>query len=882
MALLMSAVSVMSNSAIGIDAIEPNDNYARLLQYSMYFYDANMCGTDVSENTQYSWRGDCHTYDATLPLDSTNTNLSDSFINDYQNVLDPDGDGTVDVSGGFHDAGDHVKFGLPEAYAGSTVGWGYYEFRESYEKTGQAEHVETLLRYFNDYFMRCTFLDDNGNVIAFCYQVGDGDIDHDYWNAPEVDEMERKGWFATSEKPTTDCICNTVASLAVNYLNFKDSDPEYADKCLKYAKALFKFADENEKSVGQPEDGPKGYYASNKWEDDYSWGAVWLYMATGDESYMDKALATLNNDYYAPSCWTHCWNDVWNGVVCLIAEANDQVGNNKFVDRFIELTGKSPYENIDFWSQIAETIEKWQNGSTPSITPAGYAFLNQWGSARYNTATQFLALVYDKHNYGKANTYSEWAKGQMDYLLGDNPNNKCYVVGLEEYSVKYPHHRAASGLSRCEDTSEQKHILYGALVGGPGANDEHIDTTADYIYNEVTIDYNAAFVGASAGLYYMFGDDTMLPDENFPPFEDSSSESENGSGKYWVVAFSVDIIQDEPKTNEITFYVCSDSSKPSKNISVRYYFDITGMNSIATSDMEIRELYDQVAMETEHDATLSKPIQYKDNIYYVEISFPDYAIANSNKKYQFALGTYAWQNSWNPNDDWSYQGIKVETNAFAGTVEKTDYICVYDDGVLVGGIEPDGSTPEDYTTVTTTNETTITTEQIDSIESVGTITKVTDDTFTIILDTNNQEITYNKSEVKDITINFDDMKVGSIVNISYQTSVENPSSIAITMAEETTTPLDTSITTTFNTSSTDETDQIEEPISTLLLGDVTLDGQVMGNDLLMLKKHVLGLSEITDSQALLNADISQDGQVMGNDLLMLKKHVLGLTDINNN
>jgi len=34
-------------------------------------------------------------------------------------------------------------------------------------------------------------------------------------------------------------------------------------------------------------------------------------------------------------------------------------------------------------------------GKTVTITPGGYAFLNKWGSARYNTATQFVALVYD-------------------------------------------------------------------------------------------------------------------------------------------------------------------------------------------------------------------------------------------------------------------------------------------------------------------------------------------------------------------------------------------------------------------------------------------------------------------------------------------------------
>lgn len=87
--------------------------------------------------------------------------------------------------------------------------------------------------------------------------------------------------------------------------------------------------------------------------------------------------------------------------------------------------------------------------------------------------------------------------------------NRAYEVGYDETAAKFPHHRAASGLTKCEDTDEQKHVLYGALVGGPDAQDKHNDITADWIYNEVTIDYNAAFVGACAGLYDYYGTDAM-------------------------------------------------------------------------------------------------------------------------------------------------------------------------------------------------------------------------------------------------------------------------------------------------------------------------------------------------------------------------------------
>lgn len=673
---LGTIISTVSFPAVSASA-EIDYNYAKALQYSMYFYDANMCGTDVGENSEYSWRDDCHCQDATLPLDTKYTNMSANFINSNKKFLDPDGNGTVDVSGGYHDAGDHVKFGVPEAYAASTVGWGYYEFRESYEKTNQDDHAETILRYFNDYFMRCTFLDDKGDVVAFCYQVGDGVIDHDTWSAPELQgDMFRPARFASSEDPATDCVTNSAGSLAINYLNFKDTDPEYANKCLKYAKALFKFAEESS-SKAISEDGPGSFYTSSKWEDDYCWGAIWLYLATNDMHYRTEALKNL--DYYAAPTYVHCWNDMWGGVMCAVAEANDKDGG--FEDEYKSLTGKSPYEDIDFWGCVAETNDVWM---TKYNTPGGYAFLNKWGSARYNTAAQFVALVYDKHN-GGASKYSQWAEGQMQYIMGDNPINRCYIVGYNDLSVEYPHHRASSGLTMAEDTRKQRYVLYGALVGGPDGEDKHTDTTNDWIYNEVTIDYNAAFVGACAGLYHFFGNDSMEVTPDFPP----QVVEEDTPTKYWVEGY----VADDASVSALTFFVYGTAPKADKNISVRYYFDTKGMN-LFPNEMVISQYYDQVQMETDYKAVLGTPKQYKDSIYYIEVSWPDYAIANSNKKYQFAIGSYNGNNKWDPSDDWSHQGMTTSSSSATGTCTEAPNFCVYSNGVLVGGIEPDGTTPD--------------------------------------------------------------------------------------------------------------------------------------------------------------------------------------------
>jgi endoglucanase len=311
---------------------EEGYNYAKAFQLSMYFYDANKCGAGVHDGA-LSWRDDCHLEDESIPLkpvdsEGKGTNLSADFITMNKKVLDPDGDGCVDLSGGFHDAGDHVKFGLPQSYSGSTLGWGYYEFRDSYIKIGAQEHIEDILRWFNDYFLRCTFRDDDGKVVAFAYQVGDGTSDHTYWGSPELQTTTRPAWFASSETPASDQCAGAAASLAINYLNFKDSDPEYAATCLDTAKALYEFAKANR---GMGFSG--GFYNPSYDEDEMSWAAVWLNIVTGDDSYINDIILVDSSGKYTgymkriisttdstwQNIWVHSWDTVWGGVFAKLA-----------------------------------------------------------------------------------------------------------------------------------------------------------------------------------------------------------------------------------------------------------------------------------------------------------------------------------------------------------------------------------------------------------------------------------------------------------------------------------------------------------------------------------------------------------------------------------
>jgi glucuronoarabinoxylan endo-1,4-beta-xylanase len=77
------------------------------------------------------------------------------------------------------------------------------------------------------------------------------------------------------------------------------------------------------------------------------------------------------------------------------------------------------------------------------------------------------------------------------------------------------------------------------------------------------------------------------------------------------------------------------------------------------------------------------------------------------------------------------------------------------------------------------------------------------------------------------------------------------------------------------TTTTDETPSIGDSDSTTLLGDANVDGNILVDDVLLVKKHILGIS-ILEGQGATNADVTLDGDVLANDLLLIKKYVLGI------
>ena len=126
-AMLLSCTAVSTLSPAVVTAADGHD-YAEALELSLYFYDANQCGSNVDDNP-LTWRGNCHTYDAEASLDNAQglSSASKSAI-----MAQNGGSNKVDVSGGYHDAGDHIKFSMTLGFSTASLAWSYFTYPEAH------------------------------------------------------------------------------------------------------------------------------------------------------------------------------------------------------------------------------------------------------------------------------------------------------------------------------------------------------------------------------------------------------------------------------------------------------------------------------------------------------------------------------------------------------------------------------------------------------------------------------------------------------------------------------------------------------------------------------------------------------------------------------
>ncbi len=377
---------------------------------------------------------------------------------------------TIDVSGGWHDAGDYGRYVVPGAKAVADLLYAYDTNPELFgDDTGIPESgngVPDILdevRYELEWMRKMQ--SENGGVY---HKVTCANFPGYVMPEYETDQL-----IVTPVSSTA--TADFCASMAMAYEFYLDVDAAFAQECLAAAERAWGYLEENPNLVyTNPTDITTGDYGDySDWDERY-WAAAQMYRATGEETYL-TALEGMRIS--SGLDWTTVGD--YGNIALLTMDDIDttlsvyEAAENALLrqaDGFVTSTSTSAY---------GVAISKFNWGSNMTVANAGVILglaYQLTGEAQYLNATQ----------------------SNLHYLLGHNPNGVCFVTGFGTVSPQNPHHRP----SMAKGTA-----MPGMLVGGVNSNLEdsaakaylagmpeakcYVDHSESYSTNEITIYWNS-------------------------------------------------------------------------------------------------------------------------------------------------------------------------------------------------------------------------------------------------------------------------------------------------------------------------------------------------------------------------------------------------------
>jgi endoglucanase len=384
----------------------------------------------------------------------------------------------LDARGGWHDAGDLLKYLLTSSNATAQMLLAYHVghrpsprlrrtqpviFQDRFNDLGQpgANGIPDILdeaRWGLDWMLKLHPAPDQ-----LFHQVAD-DRDHKGWRLPQNETVDY-GWgpgsyrvvyFAdgrpqglTEYKSKSNGVANLAgryaAAMALGYQIWRD-DPhsaDYAGRLLRAGREVYALGKSKEGVQQGNSYGAPYRYEETTWADDMEWGAAELFRATGERQYLQDAKR------YARLAGSESWL------------GQEQTGHYQYYP-FMNLGHFRLYDLIDV-SFRKVLAEYYRDGIARAVrmgesNPYGMGVPFIWCSNNLTAALATQCLLYEAMTGDQQ--YHRFMSKQRDWLLGRNPWGVSMFTMIPEDGL-YPkdvHLMANSILKR---------QVRGGLVDGP-------------------------------------------------------------------------------------------------------------------------------------------------------------------------------------------------------------------------------------------------------------------------------------------------------------------------------------------------------------------------------------------------------------------------------
>lgn len=387
----------------------------------------------------------------------------------------------LDVTGGWHDAGDYGRYVTAGSCAVAHLLYAYKMFPSVFDNK-QLNIPES----------------DLPDLLAECrcelewlmkMQREDGGVYHKVTtmrHAPFVmpeDDREPLYLFAVSSMATADC--GAVCALASKI--YEPYDKEFSLQLKTIAERSCSWLEQHPEFIGfqNPDDCNTGEYGEDNDNSNRFWIYAEMYALTSDKKYHDSMLKALGKEFPLTAMGYAEMGGLGALAYLLCRQETDSVLKEQFATHFhCEAKRlKAVADNCGYGCAMEESDFTW--GSNMTLMAHGMIF----------AISDYLM---------KDNAYRNYVTAQLDYLLGVNPTGYSYVTGIGEFCCNDPHLRPAhaDGINEC---------IPGMVSGGPNRTpcdpDAEIlipkgtppmkcyaDVMGCYSLNEITIYWNSPTV----------------------------------------------------------------------------------------------------------------------------------------------------------------------------------------------------------------------------------------------------------------------------------------------------------------------------------------------------------------------------------------------------
>lgn len=393
---------------------------------------------------------------------------------------------TVDVSGGWHDAGDYGRYVVSGAKTIKDLFLAYEDYAQDSDSIGIPESgngVPDLLdeaRYELEWMLKM-----QDEATGGVYHKVTGLVFPETVLA--VDETEQMVLAPISYAATADF----VAVMAEAKSMYEDIDGDFAAKCMAAALKGAEWLAANEPSgYKNPEEIVTGEYPDGKLGDEKLWAYTELYRMATEGAYYDEVKEAIEGKYTLGLGWAEV------GTYALYDLAKGSTKNGSEIDDTLMNTARDA-----LLAEAAKQLEK----SQAEVYNTGLSTNYPWGSNMTVANNGMLLLM--AYNMTGDEAYLSYARKQRDYLFGVNGVGYCYVTGYGDLSPVSIHHRPSQVLEK---------TMPGMLVGGADSNREdpyaaavlygvaaglcYVDNSQSFSCNEVTIYWNSPLIYLLAGV----------------------------------------------------------------------------------------------------------------------------------------------------------------------------------------------------------------------------------------------------------------------------------------------------------------------------------------------------------------------------------------------